>query len=67
MSQAKRAYIYRVIVALGAVLVGAGVLAEHLTGDLLTLAGAVLALGGDGLAVVNTPRKTPLAPPTNKV
>lgn len=54
LTQRQRAYAYRVIVALGALAVGYGLISEAELAQWLGLAGAVLALGGDVLAVKHT-------------
>jgi drug/metabolite transporter (DMT)-like permease len=52
-----RAYVYRVAVTVGALLVGGGYLTAGRESAALTLLGAVLGLGGSGLAAANTSTK----------
>jgi hypothetical protein len=52
-----RAYVYRVAVTIGALLVGGGYLTAGRESAALTLLGAVLGLGGSGLAAANTSTK----------
>lgn len=54
-----RAYAYRVATVVGALLVAGGQLTAGSEATLLTLLGAVLGLGGSGLAVANTSTRKP--------
>ena len=59
MPEHVRAYIYRVLTALVPLLVAYGVVTEGTVGLWLQLAGAVLAVGGTGLAAAHTSTKRP--------
>ena len=52
-----RAWLYRIVTALAALLVTLGLLTEDVAGDVLVLAGAILAVGEGTLAAANTPTK----------
>lgn len=52
--QANRAYVYRVLVALGAVALLYGLLSKEEVATWLGVAAQVLSVGGNGLAAVNT-------------
>jgi hypothetical protein len=54
-----RAYTYRVAATIGALLVAGGQLTAGHESALLTLLGAVLGLGGSGLAAANTSTSKP--------
>jgi hypothetical protein len=54
-----RAYTYRVAATVGALLVGSGQLTAGHESAVLTLLGAVLGLGGSGLAAANTSTRKP--------
>lgn len=57
MSEAKRAWLYRISVGLIPLLVAYGVVAEGTAGLWLGLAGAILGAGTSGLAAANTSTK----------
>lgn len=52
--QRHRAYVYRVLVALGAAAVAYGLLSQDEVATWLGVAAQVLSVGGNGLAAVNT-------------
>jgi hypothetical protein len=54
-----RAYVYRVLLAVVPLLVGYGLLAEGQAALWIGLAGALLAVGGDALAVKHTSTERP--------
>lgn len=54
-----RAYTYRVAATIGALLVASGQLTAGHESAVLTLLGAVLGLGGSGLAAANTSTRKP--------
>lgn len=56
-----RAYVYRVAATVGALLVGSGQLTAGHESAVLTLLGAILGLGGTGLAAANTSTHKPPA------
>ncbi|MDO5053408.1 MAG: hypothetical protein Q4E05_11030 [Pseudoclavibacter sp.] len=52
-----RLYLYRLVVAVVPLLVTIGFLTADVAGHVLSIAGAVLAVGSSSLAAVNTPRE----------
>lgn len=57
MSERTRAYIYRIVLAVAALLVAYGFITAEEAGHWAVLAAAVLAIGGDALAVTYTSTK----------
>lgn len=56
-AEGHRAYIYRVATAIGGALTITGVIADGKAGAALLVVGAVMGVGGNGLATVNTTTK----------
>jgi hypothetical protein len=56
-AEANRAYFYRLATVLGPVLVGAHFITSGVLSTVLTVAGAILGVGGTGLAAANTSTK----------
>ena len=53
LTRSTRVYIYRIVASTAPLLVGIGMISEGVAQNLLAIVGAVLTLGGSGLALRN--------------